>query len=86
MPQLLNIVERSYNKWIMLLKYCIVSSFQNAFQLKLLMSGRPRARWEDNIRIALKDIGVDRRNWVLIWQKIRILMNATLNFGVYIYV
>ena len=24
----------------------------------------PRRRWEDNIRVHLKEIGVNRRNWV----------------------
>ena len=27
-------------------------------------SGRPRRRWEDNIKIDLKVIGIDTRNWV----------------------
>jgi hypothetical protein len=26
--------------------------------------GRPRHRWEDNIRIDLKEIGTNTRNWV----------------------
>ena len=26
--------------------------------------GRPRSRWEDNIRVGLKGICVDSRNWV----------------------
>ena len=26
--------------------------------------GRPRRRWEDNIRMDLKDIGIDAGNWV----------------------
>ena len=26
--------------------------------------GRPRRRWEDNIRIALKEIGINTRNWI----------------------
>ena len=26
--------------------------------------GRPRRRWDDNIRIDLKEIGIDIRNWV----------------------
>ena len=26
--------------------------------------GRPRHRWEDNIRMGLKEIGIDTRNWV----------------------
>ena len=26
--------------------------------------GRPRRRWEDNIRMDLKEIGIDTRKWV----------------------
>ena len=26
--------------------------------------GRPRRRWEDNIRKDLKEIGIDMKNWV----------------------
>ena len=26
--------------------------------------GRPRRRWEDNIRMVLKEIGINTRNWV----------------------
>ena len=26
--------------------------------------GRPRRKWEDNIRIDLKEIGISTRNWV----------------------
>jgi len=26
--------------------------------------GRPRRRWEHNIRMDLKEIGIGRRNWV----------------------
>ena len=26
--------------------------------------GRPRRRWEDNIRMNLKQLGVNTRNWV----------------------
>ena len=27
--------------------------------------GRPRCRWEDNIRMDLKEIGIKKKNWVL---------------------
>ena len=27
-------------------------------------SGRPRHRWEDNIRMDLKEIGINTKNWV----------------------
>ena len=26
--------------------------------------GRPRRRWEDNIRMDIKEIGINTRNWV----------------------
>ena len=26
--------------------------------------GRPRCRWEDNIRMDLKEIGINTRNWI----------------------
>jgi hypothetical protein len=26
--------------------------------------GKPRHRWEENIRIGLKEIGINTRNWV----------------------
>ena len=47
--------------------------------------GRPRRRWEDNIRIDLEEIGISAGNWVdsahdrNYW---RALMNATLNLRI----
>ena len=47
--------------------------------------GRPRCRWEDNIRMDLKKIGVNMRTWIDsthdrdYW---RALENATLNLRV----
>ena len=47
--------------------------------------GRPRHRWEDNIRMDLKEIGINTRNWVdsaqdrYYW---RALVNAALNLRV----
>ena len=44
--------------------------------------GRPRRRWEDNIRVDLKEVGIDRRNWVDSAQDSdywRALMNAAMN-------
>ena len=49
------------------------------------LSGRPRFRWEDNIRIDLKEIGVDTRNWVESDQETDYwisLLNAALNLRV----
>ena len=47
--------------------------------------GRPRRRWEDNIRMDLKEIDVNTRNWVDSAQNMdfwRALVNAALNFRV----
>jgi hypothetical protein len=32
--------------------------------------GRPRRRWEDNIKIDLRDVGIDGENWILLAQDI----------------
>jgi hypothetical protein len=47
--------------------------------------GRPRRRWEDNIRMDLEEIGINTRNWVDSAQDRdywRALMNAGLNLRV----
>ena len=47
--------------------------------------GRPRRRWEDNIRIDLAEIGINAANWVDSAQDRdywTALMNATLNLRV----
>ena len=47
--------------------------------------GRPRRRWEDNIRMDLEAIGVNAGNWVDSAQNMdywRALVNAALNLRV----
>ena len=47
--------------------------------------GRPRGRWEDNIRMDLEEIGINAGNWVDLAQGRncwRALVNAALNFRV----
>ena len=47
--------------------------------------GRPRRRWEDNIRMDLKVIGINTRNWVDSAQDMdywRVFVNAALNLRV----
>ena len=47
--------------------------------------GRPRRGWEDNIRMDLKEIGINTRNWVGSAQDRdywRALVNAILNLQV----
>ena len=47
--------------------------------------GRPRRRWEDNIRVDLKEIGINARNWVDSAQDMdywRSLVNEVLNLRV----
>ena len=46
---------------------------------------RPRCRWEDNIRMDLKEIGINMRNWINSNQDRdywRVLVNAALNLHV----
>ena len=47
--------------------------------------GRPRRRWEDNIRMDLKEICINKRNWIDSIQDrdyCRFLVNAALNLRV----
>ena len=47
--------------------------------------GRPRRRWEDNVRMDLKEIGIDTKNWVHSAQDRdywRALVNVALKFWV----
>ena len=47
--------------------------------------GRPRRRWEDNIRMDLEEIGINAENWVDSAQDTnywRALVNAALNLRV----
>jgi hypothetical protein len=47
--------------------------------------GRPRRRWEDNIRMDLKEIGINTKNWVDSAQDKdywRAVVNAALNLRV----
>ena len=47
--------------------------------------GRPRRRWEDNIRMDLEEIGINAGNWVDSAQDrndCRALVNAALNLRV----
>ena len=43
--------------------------------------GRPRSRWEDNIRMDLEEIGINTRNWVASARD-RDYWNAALNLRV----
>ena len=47
--------------------------------------GRPRCRWEDSIRMEVKEIGISTKNWVDSAQDRnywRALVNAALNFRI----
>ena len=47
--------------------------------------GRPRCRWEDNIRMDLEEIGINAGNWVDLAQDRvywRAIVNAALNLWV----
>jgi hypothetical protein len=47
--------------------------------------GRPRRRWEDNIKLDLREIGIDGANWIQLAQdrvQWRDFVNAMMNFRV----
>jgi hypothetical protein len=43
--------------------------------------GRPRCRWEDNIKMDLREIGIDGANWKQLAQvQWRAFVNTVMNF------
>jgi hypothetical protein len=47
--------------------------------------GRPRRRWEDNIKMDLKEIGIEGANWIQLSQdrvQWRAFVNTVMNFRV----
>jgi hypothetical protein len=47
--------------------------------------GRPRRRWVDNIKMDLREIGWDGKDWIVLAQdrdQWRALVNAVMNFRV----
>ena len=47
--------------------------------------GRPRRRWEDNIKMDLKEVGCGGMDWIDLYQdrdRWRALVNAVMNFRV----
>jgi hypothetical protein len=47
--------------------------------------GRPRRKGEDNIKMDLREIGIDGANWILLAQdrvQWRAFVNMIMNFGV----
>jgi hypothetical protein len=50
-----------------------------------VLVGRPRCRWEDNIRMDLKEIGIDGANWIQLAQdrvQWRAFVNTVMNLRV----
>jgi hypothetical protein len=44
--------------------------------------GRPRRRWEDNIKMDLREIGIDGANWIQLAQdrvQLRAFVNTVIN-------
>jgi hypothetical protein len=47
--------------------------------------GRPRRRWEDNIKMDLREIGIDGANWILLARggvQCRTFVNTLMNLRV----
>ena len=65
-------------------KKVVLSKF-NRYTCRKETFRKPRHRWEDNIRMDLKEIGMNKRNWVDSAQNRdywRALVNAELNLQV----
>jgi hypothetical protein len=43
--------------------------------------GRPRRRWEDNIKLDLREIGIDGANWIQVAQD-RAFVNTVMNLRI----
>ena len=47
-----------------------MEQFRNAYRVLVRkpesnrLLGRPRCRWEDNIKMDLREVGCDRRDWI----------------------
>jgi hypothetical protein len=46
----------------------IRETYSNNFGFVFLSLGRPRRRWEDNIKLDLREIGIDGANWIQLAQ------------------
>jgi hypothetical protein len=47
--------------------------------------GRPRCRWDDNIKMDLREIGINRGNWIwLLWDRVQwqAFVNRVMNLRV----
>jgi hypothetical protein len=47
--------------------------------------GRPRRRWEDNIKMDLREMGINGANWIRLDQdrvQLRAFVNTVMNFQV----
>jgi hypothetical protein len=46
--------------------------------------GRPRRRWENNIKLDLTEVGIDGANWIRLaqdWVRWRVFVNTVMNLG-----
>jgi hypothetical protein len=49
------------------------------------LMGRPRRRWEDNIKMELMEIGIDGVNWIRLAQdrvQWRVIVNTVMNLRI----
>jgi len=45
--------------------------------------GRPKRRWEDNIKLEVREIGIDGANWIQLAQdRVRDFVNTVMNLRV----
>ena len=71
-----------------LFSYVVFSNLEGRSAFKILTGiptekrplGRPRRRWQDNIKMDLKEVGINTMNWAKDRDYWRALVNTELNF------
>jgi hypothetical protein len=61
------------------------SGFETAIPEGKRSLGKPRRRWEDNIKMDLQEVGCEAKDWIELAQdrdRWRALVNAVMNFRV----
>jgi len=81
-PEVGRRLERSRKEWEQYIGEMNTSKILTSKLTGKRPLGRPRHRWEDSIKMDLKEIGINKRNWVDLAQDKdyrRALVNVALN-------
>ena len=78
-------LEAVRHRFILIYLITIAQTYRRMRYIKMVSIGRPRRRWEDNIKLHLEEIGINAGNWVDSAQDRnywRALVNAALTLRV----